>query len=121
MLPLLLCCGNRSSKFPLCEAFVKFDAILVNICAWFESLVFLAASVSCWAMLAVIFLNSVGFDLLSCSSSLNSLPGSETLLESLVEAVEVAEEVEEVEVEVVLVLDALCKSCQRSSEDDDVI
>ena len=116
-----LCDGNRSLKLPLCEAVAKFEAIWFKKLACCALLELLAADFSSCEMLAVTVLKSAGFDLLSCSSSENSWPGPETLVESLADPVEVVCVEEEEEVELACELRVVCKSCARSVAADALV
>lgn len=70
---------KRSEKFPDCDALLKLEASDFRRSVSVESVELPAAAVSSLAISEVIFLNSVGFDLLNLSSSLKSLPIVETL------------------------------------------
>ena len=116
-----LCDGNRSLKLPLCEAVAKFEAIWFKKLACCALLELLAADFSSCEMLAVTVLKSAGFDLLSCSSSENSCPGPETLVESLAEPVELVCVDDDDEAELVCELRAVRNSCARSLAEDALV
>ncbi len=114
-------CENKALRLPLFEALVKSEAKVVNASACVGSAESFAAAVNCCAMTAVIFLNSAGFVLLSCSNSLSSFAGSDTLAKSLLAPLEVvALATVDEDAAAVCLPSAACSNWNKSESDDEL-